>query len=124
MRKKALSPACRRAYALKAVEGGLGSGRKVCRVLEVPRSSYWYRPKEKTPWERRLLKRMVELSDKYPRYGYRRSLTQLNDHTLKELQHFFEVYKQLEEKAVEIHGWREREDALGLIEKYRTDRSA
>ena len=72
MRKKALSPASRRAYALEAVEEGLGSGRKVCRILEVPRSSYWYRPKEKTPWERRLLKRMIELSDKHPRYGYRR----------------------------------------------------
>jgi len=72
MRKKALSPACRRAYALKAVEGGLGSGRKVCRFLNVPRSSYWYRPKEKTSWEQALLKRVIELSDKHPRYGYRR----------------------------------------------------
>jgi transposase InsO family protein len=72
MRKKALSPASRRAYALEAVEEGLGSGRKVCRILEVPRSSYWYRPREKTPWEQRLLERMIELSDKHPRYGYRR----------------------------------------------------
>ena len=72
MRKKALSPASRRAYALEVVEKGLGSGRKVCRILEVPRSSYWYRPKEKTPWEQRLLERMIELSDKHPRYGYRR----------------------------------------------------
>jgi putative transposase len=72
MRKKALIPASRRAYALKAVDEGLGSGRKVCRILEVPRSSYWYRPKEKTLWEQRLLKRMIELSDKHPRYGYRR----------------------------------------------------
>lgn len=72
MRKKALSPACRRAYALKAVEGGLGSGRKVCRFLNVPRSSYWYRPKEKTSWEQALLKRVIELSDNHPRYGYRR----------------------------------------------------
>jgi transposase InsO family protein len=40
--------------------------------LEVPRSSYWYCPKEKTLWEQGLLKRMIELSDKHPRYGYRR----------------------------------------------------
>ena len=72
MRKTALSPDCRRAYALKAVEGGLGSGRKVCRFLNVPRSSYCYRPKEKTSWEQALLKRVIELSDKHPRYGYRR----------------------------------------------------
>jgi len=32
----------------------------------VPRSSYWYRPKEKTALEQRLLKRMIELSDKHP----------------------------------------------------------
>jgi len=72
MRKKALRPACRRVYALKAVEGGLGSGRKVCQILTVPRSSYWYRPKEKTSWEEGILKRVIELSDKHPRYGYRR----------------------------------------------------
>jgi hypothetical protein len=59
-------------YALKVVEEGLGSGRKVCRVLSVPRSSYWYVPKEKTPWEKKLLKRLMELSDKHPRYEYRR----------------------------------------------------
>jgi len=70
--EKALSPASRRAYALEATEKGLGSGRKVCRILAVPRSSYWYRPREKTPLEQRLLKRMIELSDKHPRYGYRR----------------------------------------------------
>jgi len=26
----------------------------------------------KTPWEQSLLKRMMELSEKHPRYGYRR----------------------------------------------------
>jgi len=72
MRKKALSPASRRAYALKVVDGGLGSGRKICRILKVPRSSYWYRPKEKTPWEQRLIERVKELSEEQVRYGYRR----------------------------------------------------
>ena len=72
MRKKALSPASRRAYALKAVEGGLGSGRKVCHALKVPRSSYWYRPQEKSSWEQCLIKRVIELSEKHERYGYRR----------------------------------------------------
>jgi inorganic pyrophosphatase len=56
-----------------------------------------------------------------PRYGYRTSLEQLNEHTLKELTHFFEVYKQLEEKSVEIDGWHGRELALQLITRYRTD---
>jgi len=57
-----------------------------------------------------------------PRFGYRTSMNQLNEHTLKEIEHFFEVYKTLEEKAVEIIGWRDRDFALEIIEKYRTDR--
>ena len=57
-----------------------------------------------------------------PRYGYRKTLEELNLHTLKELRHFFEVYKTLEEKSVEIEGWFGREVALALIAEYRTDR--
>jgi len=63
------------------------------------------------------------VAKKDPRYGYRQSLDELNNHTLSEIQHFFEVYKQLEEKDVEVKGWHGPELALRLIEKYRTDRS-
>ena len=62
------------------------------------------------------------VAKKDPRYGYRESLDQLNEHTLKELTHFFLVYKQLEEKSVEIDGWYGKDLALQLIEQYRTDR--
>lgn len=58
-----------------------------------------------------------------PRYGYRKRLEELNNHTLKELTHFFEVYKTLEEKSVEIEGWHGRELALELIAQYRTDKA-
>lgn len=51
---------------------GLDGAGRSAGFLEVPRSSYWYRPKEKTLWEQSLVKRMIELSDKHPRYGYRR----------------------------------------------------
>jgi len=61
------------------------------------------------------------VAKKDPRYGYRTSLDQLNEHTLKELTHFFEVYKQLEEKSVEIDGWYGRDLAIELISRYRTD---
>lgn len=61
------------------------------------------------------------VATKDPRYGYRKTLEELNLHTLKELRHFFEVYKQLEEKSVEIDGWYGREVALSLISQYRTD---
>ena len=32
--------------------------------------------------------------------------------------HFFEVYKSLEEKSVEVMGWHDVPIALALIEKY------
>jgi inorganic pyrophosphatase len=37
----------------------------------------------------------------------------------KEIPHFFSVYKDLEEKPVEVEGWRSREDALEVIEDAR-----
>jgi inorganic pyrophosphatase len=67
--------------------------------------------------------KVLAVATKDPRYGYRRSINQLNEHTTKEIAHFFEVYKDLEDKSVEIHYWRDRDDALKLIEKYRTDRT-
>lgn len=57
-----------------------------------------------------------------PRFSNRKSLNDLNDHTKKEIVHFFEVYKALEEKSVEVVGWRDVGIALELIQKYRTDR--
>jgi inorganic pyrophosphatase len=58
---------------------------------------------------------------KDPRYGDRRSLDQVNAHTLKEIMHFFEVYKHLEQKDVDVVGWHPRDLAIELIQKYRTD---
>lgn len=72
---------------------------------------------EKGPDEKIL---SVALQD--PRFGYRRSMSQLNDHTRKEIVHFFEVYKKLEDKFVEVMGWEDREKAIELIQTYRTDR--
>jgi inorganic pyrophosphatase len=88
-------------------------------IIEVAPIGVLYMTDDKGPDEKILT---VALKD--PRYGYRRSLNQLNDHTLKELQHFFEVYKQLEDKEVEIHGWKGSEDAINLVEQYRTDRAS
>lgn len=66
--------------------------------------------------------KILAVATKDPRYGYRNSLHQLNDHTVKEITHFFEVYKQLEEKSVDIDGWYGRDLAVQLIDQYRTDR--
>lgn len=72
MRKKALSPGGRRAYVRVAVEGGFCSARKACRFLRVPRSNYWYHPREAATYEQELTKTLMALSDQNPRYGYRR----------------------------------------------------
>jgi inorganic pyrophosphatase len=88
-------------------------------VIEAAPIGVLYMTDDKGPDEKILA---VALKD--PRFGYRTSLDQLNVHTAKEITHFFEVYKQLEEKSVEIHGWKDREDAIGLIQKYRTDQTA
>jgi len=72
MRKKALSPASRRATAKQAVAAGMCSGRAACRILRVARSTYSYRGRPPTVPEQRLRKRLHELSVKHPRYGYRR----------------------------------------------------
>ena len=40
-----------------------------------------------------------------PRFDDIRSLDDLSDHTLLEIQHFFEIYQVLEQHEVEIQGW-------------------
>lgn len=42
-------------------------------------------------------------------------LDQVDPHRLREIEHFFETYKLLENKAVEIAGWRDAERALAVI---------
>jgi inorganic pyrophosphatase len=62
------------------------------------------------------------IATKDPRYNRRKSINDLQDHTLREIVHFFEVYKVLEEKSVEVLGWDDVAFAINLIEQYRTDR--
>lgn len=61
------------------------------------------------------------VSTKDPRFSSRKSLNDLQDHTKKEIVHFFEVYKTLEEKDVSVKGWADVALAIELIQKYRTD---
>lgn len=53
-----------------------------------------------------------------PRFGPRNCLKDMNPHTLEEIQHFFEVYKTLEKKEVEILGWKDKEVALDIIRRF------
>lgn len=72
MRKKAVSPASRRAMAKRAAGAGLCSGRAACRYLKVARGTYWYRGKPPTDRQVKMMARLKELSEKHARYGYRR----------------------------------------------------
>lgn len=72
MRKKVISPSARREQARSLVEKGLCSERAVCRMLRLARSTFRYRGKPLSESKQALHRRLVELSLKHPRYGYRR----------------------------------------------------
>jgi inorganic pyrophosphatase len=55
----------------------------------------------------------VALGD--PLYAHVESLGDVSPHRLIEIEHFFQTYKLLENKAVEVLGWRDREAALRLL---------
>lgn len=66
-----VSPSSRRRAVKSVVEEGLGSATKACRAVGLARSSY-YRPLRVSGRSRALHEQIVGLSEKHPRYGYRR----------------------------------------------------
>lgn len=50
-----------------------------------------------------------------PRFADVKALNDLPPHLPKEIAHFFEAYKALENKKVEVSGWRGRDDALRIL---------
>ncbi|MGI5851056.1 MAG: inorganic diphosphatase [Clostridiales bacterium] len=50
-----------------------------------------------------------------PLWNHIRSLEDVPPHLLREIEHFFAIYKDLEHKEVTIEGWRDKEAALELI---------
>lgn len=57
-----------------------------------------------------------------PRFAEVNSPEELGDHFRREIVHFFQVYKQLENKTVEILGWESSAIAKDMILDYRIDR--
>ena len=57
----------------------------------------------------------VSLND--PRYLHTTDITTMEDHYRSEIAHFFQVYKDLEGKKVEIEGWRSAETAKEVVVK-------
>lgn len=51
-----------------------------------------------------------------PRWNQVHDLKDVSEHVLKEISHFFQVYKDLENKKVSIEGWKDRQFASKLYQ--------
>lgn len=67
--------------------------------------------------------KLLCVASKDPRFGTRDNMDDFNAHTIAEVKHFFEIYKLLEDKEVDVVGWHGREHAYKIIQDYRLDRA-
>ena len=63
--------------------------------------------------------KILTVADHDPRWASLRFLNDVPTHLLDEIAHFFGIYKDLEQKLVEVKGWENRERALAIIEEAR-----
>lgn len=54
---------------------------------------------------------------KDPRFDYIKSVSDVDPHLLKEISHFFKVYKDLQNKKVEVGDWKGYDDTIKAIKK-------
>lgn len=54
-----------------------------------------------------------------PFWNYIESLSEVPQHLLKEIEHFFSIYKDLEQKKTGVEGWQSRDSALRIIQEAR-----
>jgi len=52
-----------------------------------------------------------------PRFDEIQDLDDINSHTLKEMQHFYSTYKNLEDKEVEVTGFQKKDAAIAAFER-------
>jgi inorganic pyrophosphatase len=57
----------------------------------------------------------VPVSD--PFWNYIQSLSDVPPHLLKEIEHFFKIYKELEKKKTGVEGWSDSEAAIQIIQE-------
>ena len=66
-----VSPSHKKRAVQHVAEKGLCSRRRACKVVDLATSSYYHPPKRPTDRRQRLEQRIITLSKKYPRFGYR-----------------------------------------------------
>ena len=54
---------------------------------------------------------------KDPRFEYIKTLDDVDPHLLKEIKHFFTVYKDLQNKKVEVGEWKGYDDTVSVVQK-------
>jgi len=59
--------------------------------------------------------KVLAVSSRDPRFAECGGLDHVSSHLLREIEHFFRVYKDLEEKEVEVLGWINREETFRII---------
>ncbi|KKT34757.1 MAG: Inorganic pyrophosphatase, partial [Candidatus Gottesmanbacteria bacterium GW2011_GWB1_44_11c] len=52
-----------------------------------------------------------------PRFATLKDLSDINPHTLKEIEHFYSTYKKLQDKVVEVTGFKGRSEAESAFEE-------
>jgi inorganic pyrophosphatase len=81
-------------------------------VVEVRPIGVFHMADEKGPDEKIIC---VPISD--PIWNDKKDIADLNPHRLKEIEHFFQVYKDLEEKKVDVGGWGDAQEAREIYVK-------
>jgi len=81
-------------------------------VMEVKPIGVFHMTDEKGPDEKLIC---VPISD--PIWSEKNDISDLNPHRLKEIEHFFQVYKDLEKKKVDVGDWGNAEEAIEIYHK-------
>ena len=81
-------------------------------VIEVKPIGVFHMADEKGPDEKIIC---VPVSD--PIWSHRDDIADINPHRLKEIEHFFQVYKDLEKKKVDVGGFGDSNEAYDIVDK-------
>jgi inorganic pyrophosphatase len=61
--------------------------------------------------------KVLAVPSKDPRFKNTKDISDLEPHLLDEIKHFFQVYKDLQKKAVEVGDWKGHEEAGKVVDK-------